>query len=452
MKILGVSSYHHDSAAASLKDGLIQGAAHEERFTRIKYDNSFPKNTVEWLRDTYEDWEFAAFYEESTYSQFKSDIKYITKAQPVLVDHHEAHAMSSILTTDWTECAVMVVDTVGGKFSTSLGVYENGKIEWIKRFRYPNSIGLFYSSATRLLGFEPLSGESQVMAAAGYGSPKWSQLIKDRIIHLEDGNYTLLHDLRRGAGFGVLDWDVAASVQQVFSEIVYNLADWLYRESGKTDLAYAGGCALNCVTNSYLARYSAYNNIAIQPAAGDAGASLGAAALIERPLWEGPFLGYEDYHSVTPEEAAERVIKGDIIPIINGRAEFGPRALGNRSLLCAPIDSTIDRLNKIKGREKDSWRPYAPIVQDKEADNFFHMIRPCTNMLFTADIKEECNFKTHDMTGRVQYIDGSQPYLYKVLEITRQYGFPVLINTSLNARGMPMVNKKEDLNEIRLHY
>jgi len=402
MKILGVSSYHHDSAAASVKDGLILGAAHEERFTRKKYDNSFPHQTIEWLRNTYEDWEFAAFYEESTYSDFKSDIRKITKAQPVLVDHHEAHAMSSIIMTDWTECAVMVVDTVGGKFSTSLGVYNNGRIEWIKRFRYPNSLGLFYSSATRLLGFEPLSGESQVMAAAGYGSPKWSQLIKDRIINLEDGNYTLLHDLRRGAGFGVLDWDVAASVQQVFTEIVYNLADWLYRESGMTNLAYAGGCALNCVTNSYLARYSAYDNIAIQPAAGDAGAA--------------------------------------------------PRALGNRSLLCAPIDDTIERLNKIKGRDKDSWRPYAPIVQDKEADNFFHMVRPCSNMLFTADIKEQSNFKTHDMTGRVQYIDGSQPYLYKVLEITRQFGYPILINTSLNARGKPMVNKKEDLDEIRLHY
>ena len=452
MKILGVSSYHHDSAAASLKDGHILGAAHEERFTRKKYDNSFPINTIEWLRNTYEDWEFAAFYEETTYKQFKSDIKKITKAKPVLVDHHEAHAMSSVLMTDWEDCAVMVVDTVGGKYSTSLGVYENGKIEWIKRFRYPNSIGLLYSSATRLLGFKPLSGESQVMAAAGYGTPKWHQLIKDKVINIEDGDYTVLYDFSRGAGYGTLDWDIAASVQSVFTEVVYNLADWLWRESGKTRLAYAGGCALNCVTNAYLARYSPFDEIVVQPAAGDAGAALGAAALIERPLWEGPFLGYEEYQSIPPEEAAERIIKGDIIPIINGRAEFGPRALGNRTLLCAPIDSTIDRLNKIKGRNEDSWRPYAPVVQDKHANDYFHMIRPCSNMLFVADIKEDCNFKTHDMTARVQYIDGSIPYIYKVLEITRQYGFPVLINTSLNAKGMPMVNKKEDLDEIRLHY
>ena len=182
MKILGISCYHHDSAASSIKDGLIQGAAHEERFTRRKYDSRFPFKTIEWLRDTYEEWEVAAFYESTTYKQFKSDIKKVTKAEPVLVDHHCAHAMSSILMTDWEDCAVMVIDTGGGKFSTSLGVYENGKITWIKRFRYPNSIGLFYSAATRLLGFKPLSGESQVMAAAGYGSPKWADFIKQKKI------------------------------------------------------------------------------------------------------------------------------------------------------------------------------------------------------------------------------------------------------------------------------
>ena len=452
MKILGVSCYHHDSAAASLKDGFIQGAAHEERFTRKKYDNSFPTNTIEWLRDTYEDWEIAAFYEESTYKQFKNDIKKVTKAKPVLVDHHSAHAMSSILMTDWEDCAVMVIDTIGGKFSTSLGGYENGKITWIKRFRYPNSIGLFYSAATRLLGFKPLSGESQVMAAAGYGTPKWANFIKEKFVNIQEGDYTLLHDLSRGVGTGTLDWDVAASVQLVFTDIVLNLANWLFKETGKINLAYSGGCALNCVTNSSLIRNTLFNDISIQPAAGDAGASLGAAALIERPLWENAFLGYEDYEHLSADETADKIIKGNIIPIIHGRAEFGPRALGNRSLLCAPINSTIDRLNKIKGRKNDSWRPYAPIIQDKEADDFFNLYKACPNMLFVADIKKRSNFKTHDGTARLQYITGSQAYLYKVLEITRQYGFPILINTSLNAKGMPIVNKKEDLNEIQLSY
>tara|TARA_B100000424_G_C22750386_1_gene405499 strand:- start:265 stop:732 length:468 start_codon:yes stop_codon:yes gene_type:complete len=151
-----------------------------------------------------------------------------------------------------------------------------------------------------------------------------------------------------------------------------------------------------------------------------------------------------------PEEAADKIIKGDIIPILHGRAEFGPRALGNRSLLCAPINSTIDKLNKIKGRENDSWRPYAPIIQDNEANDFFNIYKSCPNMLFVADIKENSNFKTYDNTARLQCVNGSQAYVYKVLEITRQYGFPILINTSLNAKGMPIVNKKEDINEIQL--
>ena len=450
MKILGVSCYHHDSAAASLKDGIILGAAHEERFTRKKYDNSFPVNTIDWLRDTYEDWEYAAFYEESTYKQFKSDIKKITKAKPVLVDHHEAHAMSSILMTDWKDCAVMVIDTVGGKFSTSLGVYENDKITWIKRFRYPNSLGLFYSSATRLLGFEPLRGESQVMAAAGYGTPKWTTFIKNKIISEENGSYTLLHDLTRGIGYGALDWDIAASVQQVFTDIAVNLAQWLFKETGKSVLAYSGGCALNCVTNSQLKTRSGFTDISIQPAAGDAGASLGAAALLERPMWESALLGYEEISETSPDEVADKIIKGHVVPVITGRAEFGPRALGNRSLLCAPRDDTINKLNNIKNRQSDSWRPYAPIVQDVEANNFFDIVKPCTNMLFVADIKQESNFKTHNNSARLQIVKGSHSYLYKVLEITRQYGYPILINTSLNAKGKPIVNKKENLNEIRI--
>jgi carbamoyltransferase len=230
MNTLGVSCYHHDSAAAYIKDGKIIGASHEERFSRKKYDNSFPKNTVSWLKNAHNDFDHAVFYEESTYKQFKSDIKKYTRATPVLVDHHRAHAMSSILTTDWDKCAVMVVDTIGGKFSTSLGVYENGEITWLKQFRYPNSLGLFYSTATKFLGLTPLADESQVMAAAAYGKPKWADYIKERVVNTELGDYTVLPDLTRGIGSGVLDWDIAASVQSVLEECLINLAKWLFKE------------------------------------------------------------------------------------------------------------------------------------------------------------------------------------------------------------------------------
>ena len=453
MKILGVSSYHHDSAAASLDNGLIQGAAHEERFTRKKFDKSFPKNTICWLRDQYDDWEFAAFYEETTFNQFKTDIKQLTGARPVLVDHHEAHAMSSILTTDWTECAIMVVDTVGNRYSTSLGVYKNGQIEWIKRFRYPNSIGLFYSSATRLLGFVPLSDECKVMSAAAYGKPKWASWINQKVVDYNaDGDYTFLHNLERGVGTGTLDWDIAASVQQVTQNILLSLTIWLQKETGLTNLAYAGGVALNCVANTYLLKNSSFKHIAIQPAAGDAGCALGAAALITRPLWENAYLGVSSSNDITADECADRIIKGEIVPVIQGRAEFGPRALGNRSLLCAPTDDNIKKLNRIKMRDTDSWRPYAPVCQIEEADNYFKVYQHSKEMLFIADIISG-NFKTHDNTARLQTVTGSSnAYLWKVLEKTRQYGYPILINTSLNAKGKPIVNTVDDFKrEVQLH-
>ena len=450
MKILGVSCYHHDSAAASIKNGHIEGASHEERFTRKKYDNSFPVNTIDWLNDPHEDWEFAAFYEESTYKRFKEDIKKHTRARPVLVDHHEAHAMSSILMTDWYECAVMVVDTVGNKYSTSLGVYENGQITWIKRFRYPNSIGLFYSSATRLLGLKPLSDESQVMAAAAYGQPKWVDFIKSKILHHDENDYNLLLNLERGFGYGALDWDIAASVQKTTEHILVNLATWLQKETGMKNLAYAGGVALNCVANTEIIKHSGFSDIAIQPAAGDAGCALGAAALIERPIWENAYLGVSASNGLLAEEYAEKILKGDIVSVINGRAEFGPRALGNRSLLCTPTDDNIEKLNRYKNRIDDAWRPYAPICQEEEMHNWFRIYKPSYEMLFVADIIGG-NFKTHDMSARLQAVNATKcPLIWKILEITRQQGFPILINTSLNAKGKPIVNTLDDLKEIQL--
>jgi carbamoyltransferase len=450
MKILGVSCYHHDSAAASIKNGHIEGASHEERFTRKKYDNSFPVNTIDWLSDPHEDWEFAAFYEESTYKRFKEDIKKHTRARPILVDHHEAHAMSSILMTDWYECAVMVVDTVGNKYSTSLGVYENGQITWIKRFRYPNSIGLFYSSATRLLGLKPLSDESQVMAAAAYGQPKWTDFIKSKVLHHDENDYNLLLNLERGFGYGALDWDIAASVQKTTEHILVNLATWLQKETGMKNLAYAGGVALNCVANTEIIKHSGFNDIAIQPAAGDAGCALGAAALVERPIWENAYLGVNASNGLLAEEYAEKILKGDIVSVINGRAEFGPRALGNRSLLCTPTNDNIEKLNRYKNRIDDAWRPYAPICQEEEMHNWFNVYKTSYEMLFVADILGG-NFKTHDMSARLQAVNATKcPLIWKILEITRQQGFPILINTSLNAKGKPIVNTMDDLKEIQL--
>ena len=175
--------------------------------------------------------------------------------------------------------------------------------------------------------------------------------------------------MRRGIGLGTLDWDIACSVQEVLQECLLNLAAWLHKETGYFRLAYSGGVALNCVANTNIVRFTNFEEIAIQPAAGDAGCALGAAGLLERPIWQGPFLGYEDNLNTNVEEIAYKISNGEVVPIIHGRAEFGPRALGNRSLLCVPTESNISKLNNIKGRVDDSWRPYAPICLDSVAED-----------------------------------------------------------------------------------
>lgn len=456
MNIIGISAYHHDSAAVHLKDGCIEKASHEERFSRVKYDNNFPSKTLRWIRNQQEDFDGVFFYEKKGFKERQAIKREIKKTIPgsypiEFMDHHDCHAMSAICTTDWDSCAVMVVDSVGGKYATSLGIYENGEITWLKRFEYPNSLGLFYSTITRFLGFTPLMDEEKVMSAAAYGDPKWVSYAQEKLITTEFGTYEILEDLRRGIGVGPLDWDVAASAQHILQECLLNLASWLHKETGQFKLAYAGGVALNCVANTHLSIYTNFKDIAVQPAAGDAGCALGAAALIHRPLWEGPFLGYEDSLHQNAEEIAFKILQGEVVPVINGKAEFGPRALGNRSLLCLPNEVNISKLDNIKKRVNDNWRPYAPICLDTTAENFFNIYQPSYDMLFIAFTQTD-KFKTHDDTARLQLVNrNSNAFLASILEYTTSKGEPILINTSLNAKGKPIVNSVEDFqNEVKL--
>ena len=456
MNIMGFSAYHHDSAAVNIFNNLIVGGSQEERFTRKKYDNNFPINTFRWLRSQKEQTDVVAFYEKRDFVERQNIKREIKKALPGKFDteffeHHDCHAMSSICTTDWDRCAVMVVDSMGGKYATSLGIFEDDKITWLKRFEYPNSLGLFYSTVTRFLGFKPLSDEEKVMSAAAYGEPKWAKYAKEKIINTELGEYTLLQDLRRGIGVGALDWDVAKSAQDILQECLINLASWLHSETGSSKLAYAGGVALNCVANTELARYTGFKEIAIQPAAGDAGCALGAAALVQRPLWEGPYIGYNDSLNQNPEEIAHRIIQGEVVPVLNGKAEFGPRALGNRSILCLPTELNISKLNNIKKRINDTWRPYAPICLDSVAEDYFDIYIPSYDMLFVA-FSETDLFRTHDDTARLQLVNSSKNgFLGKILEITTAHNHPILINTSLNVKGKPIVNSVDDFrNEMKV--
>ena len=450
MSILGVSAFHHDSAAALIKKGRIIGACHEERFTRLKYDKSWPQNSIDYLQSITNNIKTIAYYDDTK----KHDVKPIVKAQfpsaeIIYFDHHECHAMSSILMTDWEDCAVMVVDTVGGKYSTSLGVYNKGKFTWLKRFTYPNSLGLFYSSATRLLGLKPLHDEAQVMAAASFGKPKWADFIEDKFIEINQDGYQLKTDLRRGVGYGCLDWDIAASVQNVLEKTLLKLAKWLQKETGMLNLAYSGGVALNCVANTFLSKYSNFINIAIQPASGDAGCALGAAALVNRPTWTGPLLGYNCNTAIDVEDVANRILKGEIVPLMHGKAEFGPRALGNRSLLSLPTDVNSKKLHILKGRHTDYWRPWAPICLEEVAKSYFIVYNKKYNfdMLFVSDNITKKWFNNPLKNARLQVVNHkTNSTLAKILEITTKAGYPILINTSLNAKGKPIVNTVKDFN------
>lgn len=448
MTILGVSAFHHDSAAALIKKGRIIGACHEERFTRKKFDSSWPSHSIDYLHSKTNGIETVVFYDKDNKGDSKALIKSrFPKAEIIYVDHHESHAMSSVLTTNWDECAVMVVDTVGGNYSTSLGVFSKNRIKWIKRIEYPNSLGLFYSTATRLLGFKPLHQEAQVMAAAGYGKPKWVDYIKNYVIKIDDGDYHLKMDLRRGLGYGTLDWDIASSVQSVLEEALLSLAKWLQTETGLSNLAYSGGVALNCVANTVLAKHSGFKNIAIQPASGDAGCSLGAAAILSRPSWESAYLGFYDKASIDAEDAAKSILEGKIVPIIHGKAEFGPRALGNRSLLSLPTADNSARLHKLKGRKTDTWRPWAPICLEEFANSYFKVYNENYNyeMLFVSDTLTDKWFNNRLKNARLQVVNRRKNmFLSEILEITTKQGYPILINTSLNAKGKPIVNSIED--------
>ena len=449
MSILGISAFHHDSAAAIVKKHKVVFASHEERFSRQKYDKRWPQNAINYSTHLCAEIKTVVFYDKDNKGDSKSLIKkQFPKAEIEYVDHHESHAMSAICTTRWDECAVMVVDTVGGLYSTSLGVFQKGKIKWIKRFEYPNSLGLFYSTATRLLGFKPLKDESQVMAAAAFGNPKWSDWIENNVVQIGENNYQMRMDLRKGVGVGSLDWDVAASVQYVTEKILLNLAKFLKKETKLKNLAISGGVALNCVANTHLYKHSGFKNIAIQPAAGDAGCSLGAAALLQRPDWTTPYTGIHIPIKINTSEVAEKLLEGKIVALLHGKAEFGPRALGNRSLLALPTVHNSKLLHKLKGRITDTWRPWAPICLEDVATYYFEVYNKKYNydMLFTADDKSSPMREINRIcSARLQVVNyQTNSVLSEILKKTTKKDQPVLINTSANARGKPIVNTRED--------
>lgn len=401
------------------------------------------------------------------------------------VNHHLAHAASAFHASPFERAAVMTIDGRGEKATTSYYVGEKNDLKLIGEVVMPHSLGLLYEKVTTHLGFLHSSDEYKVMALASYGKPKFADEFRS-IIHVGDnGMYTiddvdfneLLGPIRRkGDEFTAHHFDIAHSLQKVLEETVLKLVDWLHKETGESNLCLAGGVALNCVLNARLRDKSAFKNIWVQPAAGDAGTALGAALWIDaqqsdakqrsfvmdHAYW-GPafddaeiekFLKWAKVPHTRMDnvaaEAAALLAENKIIGWYQGRTEFGPRALGSRSILASPIDPSMQaKLNEVKDRE--DFRPVAPVVLEEDADEWFQGAKYSPFMLFVYNVNEEKAdqipaVRHVDGTARIQTVNEQQhPTYYNLLkEFKKLTGVPVLVNTSFNTLGKPIVNTPRD--------
>jgi carbamoyltransferase len=528
MRILGINAVFHDPAAALVIDGEIVAAAEEERFSRRKHGKQavpfstweLPVAAARWclahagiapgdldavgysydpslmVADSGQtdgldrDWE----YLRTLYAQRAP--RFLATALPGLdpavvrhVRHHVAHAASTALASPHPDSAVLVVDGRGERTSMLAGVYRDHKLDVLASQELPHSLGLLYESLTEHLGFARSSDEYKVMAMGSYGAPRFIDALRERVYARPDGGFCTepieWTDFApvRVAGTGEhasalarpepVHADLACSVQQVVEEVLLDLVAWLRERVDTGNLCLAGGVALNCVANTRIHAESDFDNVWVQPAAGDSGTALGAALTVAaqegEPIAPMPSAqlgrGWSDAEIEAvlrraardyehPDDLArtvgEALADNQLVGWFQGRSEFGPRALGGRSLLADPrrLDN-LERLNDVKGREQ--FRPVAPMVlAERAAEIFGRGPLPSPYMLFVHDVAQPWRDRipavTHvDGTARVQTVDPSQPLLHATIgHFARCTGVPVLVNTSFNTAGRPMVDSPTD--------
>lgn len=542
MYILGISGLYHDAAACLLHDGVIIAAAEEERFTRKKHDPGFPAHAIRYCLDSAgiqaAELDYVVFYEKPLrklsrivtgyLSVFPRSRTVFARAMQTWLDgkmwirdrirrelgytgevlfgeHHLSHAASAYYPSPFSEAAILTVDGIGEWDSTTLGVGHGIDLEITHEIRYPHSLGLLYSAFTAYLGFEVNEGEYKVMGLAAYGQPRHVDKVRQLIQTAEDGSFRL--DLRyfahhhsqrpispaftelfgppRKPGTDVDDnhADIAASIQAVTEEVMLGLAQRAHAITGAPNLCVAGGVALNILANTRLLRESPFDEIWVQPAAGDSGGALGAAAHLYHAILRGPrhsqqhttYLGpaYTDAdittylqgigapHTTLDDRAlapavANLIAEGNIIGWFQGRMEFGPRALGARSILADPRDPTMkDRVNAII-KQRESFRPFAPSVLAEAASAYFDFdaprpVRESPFMLLAANVRPEKQhllpaITHHDGTARVHTVASSDNPRYHNLiqEFGNITGVPIVLNTSLNGRGEPIAATPHD--------
>ncbi len=560
MYILGISAFYHDSAACLVRDGEIIAAAQEERFTRKRHDADFPKCAVRYCLEEagiqISDLDYVGFYDKpfikferilETYlsiapsgmKQFLSAIpiwlkdklwtrdnirNHLDYSGPVLFsEHHESHAASAFYPSPFQEAAVLTMDGVGEWATTSIGVGKGHQLDLIEELSFPHSLGLLYSAFTYYLGFKVNSGEYKVMGLAPYGEPKYVNLILDNLIDLkEDGSFRMdmkyfnflggltmtnskFDDLMGGpvrkseTNLGQREMDIAASLQVVTEEVMLKMSHYVRKLTGMKSLCLAGGVALNCVGNGKILKEKVFDDLWIQPAAGDAGGALGVALCIwhkvlknERKVvngkdsMRGSYLGprfnsdtireyldknnfpYIQYDS--DEELIKTVVgylkEEKVAGWFQGRMEFGPRSLGGRSIIGDPRSPKMQSIMNLKIKFRESFRPFAPSVQEEKVSDWFEMDSKSPYMLLVAPIREDKRIAlteeqkklfgidllnvprsqlpsiTHvDYSARIQTVGpDNNPRFYNLLKtFGLETDCPVLINTSFNVRGEPIV-------------
>jgi carbamoyltransferase len=586
VRILGISAYYHDSAAVLVEDGRIVAAAQEERFTRKKHDATFPTHAVDFCLKaagiTAGALDVVGFYEkplvkfdrllETYVASAPRGLKSFLMSMPLWLgeklwmadhiraqlepyegevlfgEHHESHAASAFYPSPFEQAAIVTIDGVGEWATSSVGAGRRQEIELIKEQRFPHSLGLLYSAFTYFTGFRVNSGEYKVMGLAPYGAPKYVQAIKDHLLEISDEGslwlnmeyFTYPHGLtmtgrafeklfgrparRPEAKLTQFEMDLARSVQDITEEVMLKMARFARRETGLSDLCLAGGVALNCVGNGRIVRERVFDQIWVQPAAGDAGGALGVALslwhrFLDKPrvspestgAWERPrrpagttggrptayadgmsgsFLGprftageIEDFltvrgcvaRRVEPSRLADRVAallaEEKVVGLFQGRMEFGPRALGSRSIIGDARSPRMQSVMNVKIKFRESFRPFAPSVLREHVADWFEFDGDSPYMLLVADVLprrrlpipptagelwgiEKLNVPrstipavTHvDCSARIQTVRREvNPVYYDIIEaFFNRTGCPVIVNTSFNVRGEPIVCTPED--------
>ena len=485
MIIWGISANSHDAAISVVRDSNILFASQSERYSKIKNDAHLH---VDLIRDamTHGIPELVVWYENpllKTARQFiagqgirlfenyiKGYLKSYNITAPIeYVGHHHAHAAGGYFTSPFVrttnEAAVLVIDAIGEFDTTTIWHGQGNTLTKKHSIRYPHSLGLWYSAMTQRVGLKPNEEEYILMGMAAYGDPlKYSAAIIEDFFDTSK-LLKLQNNLHQGCSWWRPElqseqeyYDIAAATQFVYELYLHDLLDEAKKITKSENLVLAGGCALNCVANSIAFQY--FNNVWIMPNPGDAGNSLGAvAAHIGEPLnWITPYLGHNIEGDYPTEHLVEILKEKKIVGIANGHAEFGPRALGHRSLLADPRKGHMikDRVNEIKRRQ--NFRPFSPAILEECASEYFHMPTPETPyMQYTAQCKFPDKFPAivhHDGTSRVQTVsEYNSPRFYKFLKLWyEETGCPMVLNTSLNIKGKPMVNDRRDANEFAVKY